>query len=242
MKFNEHYNFEAFYTREEDLTYSNRNRMEEKGWVLLFFAFFFCIIAFLIGLGIYLYFWKSLILPVFLIGFGALFFAVIGAAVGFRFLDVLNHEVDIELNEIGFIQTIKKRKTQETMELHLPYETIESVTLGRFLYVVSPRRYSIGTYWISMELAIKGVTPDGQMVLKRLPLKNPDEIQLWINQFQRNNIPIYYMDTLIKDLTLNDYDKINKVKYPEETGEIPLAYKTVGKPAPVNWDGKKIHN
>ncbi|MBW8352050.1 hypothetical protein K0H71_21850 [Bacillus sp. IITD106] len=183
-----------------------------------------------------------MIWPLFLIGFGALFFAVIGAAVGIRFLDILNHEVTIELNETGFIQTITKLKTQETKELHLAYENIESVTLGRFLYVVTPRRYSIGTYWISMELAIKGVTRAGKMVLKRLPLKNPDEIQLWINQFQQNNITIYFTDTLIKDLTLDDYDNINKVKYPEETGDIPLAYKTVEKPAPANWDGKRIYN
>jgi hypothetical protein len=239
---NEHYDFDTFYTREKELTYSNRYTNMEKWGAILVSVCYLGIVAFFIGVAIYVVFWESLIWPVFIIGLGALLPVSIAAVVISNFRKILNHQVFIELHQKGFTQTIKNRKTQEIQELHLPFNRMESVTMGRFLYVVSAKKHSPGTYWLSIELAIKGLTQDGKMVVKRFPLKNPDEIQLWIEHFQQNKIPIYYTDTLIKDLTLEGYDKIVKVKYPEETGELALAYKTVDQNAPLNWDGKQIYH
>jgi hypothetical protein len=242
LDFNKHYDFDPYYTREKDLTYSNRSTNKEKWGAILACVVYFAVVAFLIGVAIYVVFWQSLLWPLFIIGLGILFISFIASVVTVSFRDILNHEVSIELNQNGFTQTIKSRKTKETQELHLPFEKMESVMMRRFLYVVNPRKYSPGTYWLSVELAMKGLTEYGEMVLKKFPLKNPDEIQLWINQFQQNNVPIYYTSTLIKDLTLEGYDQLHKVKYPEETGDISLAYKTVDKEAPANWDGKRIYH
>ncbi|KAB7667739.1 hypothetical protein [Bacillus sp. B1-b2] len=139
------------------------------------------------------------------------------------------------------MQTIRNRKTNQVQEIHLPFEKMDSVTMGRFLYLITPKKYGTGTYWLSIELAMKGYTADGQLVLKKFPLKNPDEIEQWIEQFQQHHVPLYYTNTFLKDLTLDDYDTMKKKKYPEETGEIELAYKTVNQEAPMNWDGKKIY-
>lgn len=239
---NEHYDFDAFYSKEKDLTYSNRYSNKERWGAIFACVFYFSIVAFFIGVAIYVVIWESLIWPVFIIGLGALLPIGIAIAVTTNFRKILTNQVSIELNQDGFTQRITNQKIQEVHELHLPFKNMESVTMGRHLYVVRGRKHSPGTYWLSMEVAMKGVTVDGELVLKRFPLKNPDEIQLWIEQFQQNNIPIYYIDTLIKDLPLEEYDKIDKLRYPEETGDIQLAYKTEDQKAPLNWDGKRIYH
>ncbi|WP_312096127.1 hypothetical protein [Niallia sp.] len=239
---NEHYDFDTFYTREKDLIYSNRYTKKEKWGNIFSCILFFSMVAALIGLAVYVYSLEKVVWPIFLIGLGAMLPAFIGVIIATTTRKIHHHEVVIELQPMGFTQTIKNQKTTEIQELYLPFEKMESVTMGRFLYVVNGRKYSPGTYWHCIELAMKGLTLDGKMVLKKFLLKNPDEIDLWISQFQQNNITIYFTETLLKDLTLEDYDKLNKVKYPEETGDIALAYKTEGQKAPVNWDGKRIYH
>lgn len=239
---NEHYAFDTFYTREKELIYSNHFKKSDKWGNIIGSVFFFGVAVALIGVAVHVYLVESLVWPVILIGL----FTILPIAIGIVFArhtrKILDYDVSIELNQQGFSQIIKNRKTQEVQEFHLPFETMESVTMGRFIVVLTGRKHSPGTYWICIELAMKGHTQDGKMVLKRFPLKNPDEIQLWIKQFQQNNIPIYFTNTLIKDLPLEEYDNIKKVKYPDETGEIPLAYKTEGVEAPVSWEGKRIYH
>lgn len=238
---NELYAFDSFYTRETDLTYSNQFKKKDKWGNIIGSVFFFGVAVALIGVAVHVYLVESLVWPVILIGL----FTILPIAIGLVFArhtrKILDYDVSIELNQQGFSQIIKNRKTQEVQELHLPFETMESVTMGRFIVVLTGRKYGPGTYWICIELAMKGRAQDGKMVLKRFPLKNPDEIQLWIKQFQQNNIPIYFTNTLIKDLPLEEYDNIKKVKYPNESGEIPLAYKTEGVEAPVSWEGKRVY-
>lgn len=239
---NELYSSDPFYTREKDLTYSNHFKKKDKWGNIFGSVFCFGIVVALIGVAIHVYLLESKVWPVLIIGVGAILPMFIGIVLASHTRKILDYEVSIELNQKGFRQIIKNRKTQEVQELHLPFETMESVTMGRFIVVLTGRKHSPGTYWICTELAMKGRSRDGKMVLKRFPLKNPDEIQLWIRQFQQNNIPIYFTNTLIKDLPLEEYDNIKKAKYPDESGEIPLAYKTEGVEAPVNWEGKRIYH
>lgn len=239
---NAEYSNGAFYRREKDLTYSNRYTRADKHGAIFLCVFCYMIVVALIGVAIYVVFWESLIWPIFIIGLGAILPIFIAVVVTDHFRKMLTFQVTVELNETGFSQLIKNRKTEETKELQLPFKTMESVTMGRFLYVVRGRKYSPGTYWICIELAMKGITQDGELILKRFPLKNPDEIRLWIEKLQQNQIPIYFIDRLLKDLTLEDYDHLDKEKYPEETGELRLAYKTEGQTAPLTWDGKQIYH
>jgi len=231
----------SFYKRESDLTYSNRFTKEDKQGAIFICVFCYSIVAALSGGVIYGAISQSVIWPIFLIPLGLILPGFIAAVVTDNLRKMLTYRVSIELNESGFIQTIKNIKTHERKDFYLPFKTMESVTMGRHLHLVRGRKSNPGTYWLSIELAMKGKTSDGKIILKRFTLKNPDEIQLWIEKFQQNQIPIYYMDRLLKDLTLEDYEKIEKVPYPEETGEILLAYKTDGQKAPLNWDGKKIY-
>jgi hypothetical protein len=239
---NEHYDFDSFYTREKDLTYTNRYTNKEKWGAIFVGVFYFGAAAALIGTAIYVFFLESLIWPVLIISLGALLPLSIAVVLTNHFRKILNNQVTIELQEKGFTQTIENRKTQEIQKLHLSFEKMESVTMGRHLYVINGRKNSPGTYWLSIELAIKGLAQDGELVLKRFPLKNPDEIRLWIEQFKQNNIPIYFIDRLLGNLTLIEYDKLDKLKYPEETGEIVYAYKTEDQKAPLNWDGKRVYH
>lgn len=238
---NKEYRNGSFYRREKELTYSNHYTKADKQEAIFICVFCYGIVAGIIGITLYAVISESIIWPIFIVPLGAILPGFISWVVTENLRKMLTYQVFIELNETGFFQTIKNRKTEERKELHLPFKTMESVTMGRHLHLVRGRKQNPGTYWLSIELAMKGRTQDGSMILKRFPLKNPDEIQQWIAKFQQNKIPIYYMDRLLKNLTLEDYDKIDKVTYPEETGEISFAYKTEGQPAPLNWDGKKMY-
>src|SRR3954454_9451785 len=118
--FDKHYDFDPYYTREKDLTYTNRFTNKEKWVAALFCVVYFVIAAFLIGVAIYVVFWQSLIWPLLIIVPGILFITLIAIAITKGFRDILNHKVSIELNPTGFTQTIKYLKTQETQELYLP--------------------------------------------------------------------------------------------------------------------------
>ncbi|KAB7667738.1 hypothetical protein [Bacillus sp. B1-b2] len=83
---NEHYAFDAYYVKEEGLTYSNRHTWKEKWAGIAVCAFFFGVAATLIGYIFYVIFWQSLFWPVLIIGLGALLVSAIAVIVltGFR--------------------------------------------------------------------------------------------------------------------------------------------------------------
>ncbi|MCU9614862.1 hypothetical protein OEV98_15060 [Caldibacillus lycopersici] len=233
----EFYRYQDSYEQQADYTYSNRQSVAYKCTVIIMLLIAAAFVVFMIGVAI-ARFMEMQIIPGLLV---LLYAGIICAAFGYfayRFYKLLLHEATFQLREDGFFYKIKNRKTLELRSFFLPFREMESVTMGRYLLLDKPSKYGRSTYFVGVDFAMKGKTDAGEWIVVHFGMKDIEEIRRWIARYQAQQIPLYFTNVALKNLTVAGYNALEKFPYLYETSNWPLTDKKIEKELPKNWDGK----
>lgn len=238
IELDEFYRFQEQYKYEGNYTYSNRLSILFK-----YGAFAFLVIGF--GFSIYLLFFAftRFVLMQILPGLGVLLFCTLIVSffgyLSYRLYNTLLYEAHFQLREDGFYYRIKNKRTLAADEVFIPYEEMESVTMGRYYHLWKPRKYGNSIYLVGVDFAMKGERKTGKDLIVHFGMKDVDEIRKWVARYQEHQVPLFYTDFALNRLTAEGYDQLEKTPFLYETSKWPFVYKKLDKEMlPLNWDGK----